>query len=222
MNFGDPFWEEPEQVREFAAREVDHRVSAILGSVPSPSATRVLDLGCAGGRNAVFLATMGFDLEAVDASSAMVEHTRERLVPILGLEQATARAQAARMDRLDRFASGSFDWVIALGVYFLAKDEGEFEAAIAETRRVLRSGGHALVANFGPGFGPIDSPLEPVGGSAHLFMHPRLGRVCLLDAGELDLRFGRHGLVPEVPTETVVREADGTRRVTINGLYRLA
>lgn len=222
MTSGDSFWEEAEQVEEFAARDVDHRVAAIFRDIASPGAIRVLDLGCAGGRNAVFLASAGFDLEAADASRAMVRHTRARLESILGAEQAASRVHEARMDDLTCFGDARFDWVLALGVLFLAKREEELDAAIGNIRRVLRLGGRVLVANFGPGFGPIDAPLERVGASDHIYSHPRLGRVCLLSAVDLDQRFGRFGFRPEIPTETVVREADGVRRVTINARYCLA
>ena len=47
----------------------------LIEEYPDPSRVRVLDLGCAGGRNTVVLAERGFDLEALDASAAMVAKT---------------------------------------------------------------------------------------------------------------------------------------------------
>ena len=55
-----------------------------------------------------------------------------------------------RMDDLGDFADGSFDLVVALGVYHCATRRGEWDSALAETARVLRVGGRLLVAIFTP------------------------------------------------------------------------
>jgi 2-polyprenyl-3-methyl-5-hydroxy-6-metoxy-1,4-benzoquinol methylase len=70
------FWERPETVDRFASRDPDHRLQRLIGEYGRPAAIRALDLGCAGGRNTVLLAQRGFDVRALDASSAMVERTR--------------------------------------------------------------------------------------------------------------------------------------------------
>ena len=80
----DEFWEDSEVVEQFAAREPDHRLSRLISQYDDPGSIRVLDLGCAAGRNAVFLVEHDFDVYAVDASLAMVEKTRQRMTPIVG------------------------------------------------------------------------------------------------------------------------------------------
>src|SRR5262249_40561030 len=88
-----PFWESPENVARFAAREPDVRLAELIPTYAKPRDVRVLDLGCAAGRNAVLLASKGFDVEAVDSSSAMVAKTRERLAPVLGEAEAERRVR---------------------------------------------------------------------------------------------------------------------------------
>ncbi len=55
-----PFWERPEMVERFAARDPDHRLVRLAALYARPSYVRALDVGCAGGSNAVFLARSGF------------------------------------------------------------------------------------------------------------------------------------------------------------------
>ncbi|MBK8229603.1 MAG: class I SAM-dependent methyltransferase [Candidatus Eisenbacteria bacterium] len=216
---GDPSWEEPAQVEEFAARATDHRLLELVTRFPDPSTVQVLDLGCAGGRNTEFLVRAGFDVLAVDASLAMVRHTRVRIAPILGQAEAERRVRVARMDTLPFVESSSRQLVVALGIYFLARSAEEWSAALAESTRVLAPGGYCLVANFGPGFGPIDALPERVG-TSFVYRHESLGTICLLEPEELDLAFQQCGLSPVVPTVAVEREAEGIRRVTVNALYR--
>src|SRR5215831_233174 len=92
------FWESPESVERFAARQPDVRLGELIREYSNPSKVRVLDLGCAAGRNAFLLAERGFDVEAVDGSAAMVAKTRERLTPILGAAEAQRRVRVGRME----------------------------------------------------------------------------------------------------------------------------
>ncbi len=218
---GRSFWEDPAQVEAFAARAPDWRLLELLADYEGPARTRVLDLGCAGGRNAVVLAQRGSDFYAIDASRAMVERTRARVAAVLGAAEARRRVRLGRMDELD-FASGSFDLVVALGVYQTAGSQAEWDRAIAETVRVLARGGRVLVASFTPASDPAGAGLRPVPGEAHVFEGFAAGPMYLLHADELDAAMARHGLEPAVPTETVTVATESGRRVTANGLYRLA
>ncbi|MFN3286573.1 MAG: class I SAM-dependent methyltransferase, partial [bacterium] len=119
----DPFWERPEVVQRFASRPPDDRMVALLSG--ASRATRVLDLGCAAGRNTEWLAREGFDVYACDASEAMVTYTRGRVAPYLGEGEAGRRVLLCSMDNLAMFEAESFDLVVALGIYQQAQTTEE-------------------------------------------------------------------------------------------------
>lgn len=200
----DPTWNDPERVARFAERDADHRLSALLPTYEDPAAVAVLDLGCAGGRNTALLAEAGFDVYALDAAAAMVARTRERLAAFLGEAEARRRVVEGAMTALQGLPRQQFRLVVALGIYHQATSEGEGERALAETARVVAPGGRVLVSHFAPG-----TRLE--GREAHLW---------LLPADRLDAAFARHGFCPELPSSTVTRTLETSRRVTVNALYR--
>jgi SAM-dependent methyltransferase len=215
----DHFWEQPEVVDQFAAREPDHRLRAMVPEYAEPSSVRVLDLGCAGGRNTVFLAERGFDVQAVDASEAMVRRTRERLADLLGADEAARRVRTGPMDDLSAFGEGAFDLVVALGIYHNARSVEEWERAVAETARVLKPGGRLLVNHFTPEVDLTGEGVTPVAGVRNLYEGFPGGRAVLLDAASLDAAMRRHGLETLVPSVTVTAATDKGRRVSVNALY---
>ncbi len=216
----NPFWDEPDTVERFAGRAPDHRLTRLVEDVATPSACRVLDLGCAGGRNTVLLAGAGFDVWARDASLPMVERTREAVRHALGPEEAQRRVRVGRMDDLSDFDDGALDLVVALGLYQNAESLAEWEAALDETARVLAPGGRALVAHFTPEVDLTGEGTRPVPGQPHVFEGLPGGRAVLVEAAELDAAMVRRGLHPEEPSETVRVETERGRRVTVNALYR--
>lgn len=216
------FWESAEQVEIFAARDPDRRLLQLLDSYDRPEEVRVLDLGCAGGRNTVVLAQHGFDVHAIDDSGAMVERTRERVAKILGRAEAERRVRRGRMEGLTDFESEYFHLIVALGVYHSATDRAQWDEALSETVRVLVPGGLVLVANFTPRSDPRGEGLRPVPGKPHLYDGIESGPLYLLEASELDAEMACHGLQPAVPSRTVEAATDSGRRVTVNALYRKA
>lgn len=228
----DPRWEDPEVVALFANRDPDLRLQALLagegefGAVravwAAPPTPRVLDIGCAGGRNTVWLVAGGADVWAIDASAAMVTETRRRLSEELSADEAARRVQVGRMDDLSDFASGSFDLVLALGVLQNAATAAEWSASLSEVARVLREGGLCLVANFGPDSRPSGAPLRPVAGEADVWLgfsgdeRP----MTLPDLKGLDASFAAHGMLPVLPTQHVRVETPRGFRTTLNALYR--
>ncbi len=216
---GADFWEDPERVDRFADRDPDHRLVELLAEYGDPGRTRVLDLGCAGGRNTELLAARGFDVVALDASRAMVARTRERVSAVLGPEEARRRVEEGRMDDLGRHADSSFDLVVALGILHSAGSREEWDRAASETARVLRAGGRLLFNQFTPEVDLTGDGVRQVPGEPDVYDGFPSGRVVLLQAEALDREWSARGLVPVVPSETVRVELEQGRRVSVNALY---
>lgn len=219
MTDAQPFWERPEVVEVFAARPPDRRMQTLLER--ADRTTRVLDLGCAGGRNIAWLIENGFDAYALDGSSAMVARSQARVSAFVGQVEAERRVKLGRMDDLSAFFSDFFDLVIALGVYHGAQNEPEWDRALSETTRVLRVGGWALVAHFSPRSDPNGRGLHRIGDEPHLFEGFDADRkLFLLEPDELDARVARFGLEPIEPTTDVFVPRDAGHHVTVNAFYQ--
>ena len=217
----DSFWDSAENVQRFAAREPDARLRELVAEYPDASSTRVLDLGCAGGRNAVLLAEKGFDVEALDASSAMVAKTRERVAAILGAAEAQKRVRVGRLDDLSSLADETFDLVAALGLDHCAQSRAEWERALSETARVLTLGARLLVSVFTPETDLTGRGIRPIAGEPDVYEgFDSGGRHVLVDAVRLDRDLARFGLIPVEPTRTARPRVETGRRVSANGLYR--
>ncbi len=99
----------------------------------------VLDAGCGGGRNLVWLMRNGFDVSAIDVDERAVGAVRAmagRLAP----ELASENFRVAELDAIP-FASGTFDRVICNAVLHFAADRAQFDRWVAEMWRVLKPGG---------------------------------------------------------------------------------
>ena len=100
---------------------------------------RVLDAGCGGGRNLVYLLRHGFDVWATDASPDAVSHVRG-LVAALAPSLSPSRVRLEPVER-SSFEDMAFDVVISSAVLHFARDDEQFEAMVQEMWRVLGPGG---------------------------------------------------------------------------------
>lgn len=100
---------------------------------------RILDAGCGGGRNLVYLLQAGFDVWAVDGDAEAVAATRA-LSAQLGRPLGPDRLRHEPLEALS-FPDGAFDVVIASAVLHFARDHAHFDALVEALWRVLAPGG---------------------------------------------------------------------------------
>jgi tellurite methyltransferase len=160
------------------------------------SARSVLDAGCGGGRNLVWLLRSGFDVFAVDRSAEAVARVR-RLAAELAPGLPPERFQVAEVDALP-FADESMDAVLSSAVLHFAADEAHFDRMLHEMWRVLRPGGF-LFARLATSIGIEDRVIPTAGGRHRL---PDGSERFLMDEPRLLARAERLGGVLLDPIKT--------------------
>ncbi len=214
------YWQRKETVERFAAKAPDKRMIKLLENADSK--TTILDLGCAGGRNTVYLAKNDFDFYAIDSSEMMVAKTKERISEISGKREAQKRVLEMQMSNL-LFDDDFFDWIIALGVIQDAQSEDEWQKTVSECTRVLKPKGKLLIAHFSPDSNPHGIGVKPVKGTKHLYTGFAKGRkLNLLSSKELDELLLEHKLLSIEKTYSVKVNTQAGYRTTVNGLYQLS
>jgi SAM-dependent methyltransferase len=124
----------------------------------------VLDAGCGGGRNLVYLLQNGFDAWGTDDNADAVAQVRQlaaRLAP--GLPSSHFRVEPVEQCS---FESTCFDAVISSAVLHFARDDHHFDAMVSEMWRVLKPGG-LLFARLASSIG-LEARVRPVGESRYL------------------------------------------------------
>jgi ubiquinone/menaquinone biosynthesis C-methylase UbiE len=113
-----------------------------------PAEADVLEVGSGGGGNVEVFARRfpSWRITASDYDPEMVALASGRLKP-LGERVTVTQADASSLV----FPDGSFDVVVSIGVWHHV---GDWRKATAETARVLRPGGHLVLADLLSGFFP--------------------------------------------------------------------
>jgi SAM-dependent methyltransferase len=119
---------------ELAAKVIDRMALGAFAELVGGG--RVADIGCGPGRVTAYLADKGVDVFGIDLSAGMVAEAR-RLHPHLSFQVGTMTA----LDLADASVDGICAWYSIIHV-----PDGSLPAVFAEFHRVLRPGGHAIVA----------------------------------------------------------------------------
>ncbi|WP_213806205.1 class I SAM-dependent methyltransferase [Granulicella sp. dw_53] len=100
---------------------------------------RVLDAGCGGGRNLVYLLREGYEVFGVDRSREAVDAVQSMAAGLApGLDAGNFRVEAVEGMS---FADGFADVVICNAVLHFSRDDAHFDGMARELWRVLRPGG---------------------------------------------------------------------------------
>ena len=100
---------------------------------------RVLDAGCGGGRNLVYLLREGFDVSAIDRDAGAVAEAR-RLATAAAAPLPISQFRIEPVEACS-FPDASFDAVLSSAVLHFAEDDAQFDAMVGEMWRVLKPGG---------------------------------------------------------------------------------
>lgn len=100
---------------------------------------RVLDAGCGGGRNLVYLLNEGYDVFGTDVSAAAIDDVRRLAAAI----RSDVPAENFRVEPLEAtsFPDGFADVVLCSAVLHFARDDEQFNAMLNGAWRALRAGG---------------------------------------------------------------------------------
>jgi tellurite methyltransferase len=124
---------------------------------------RIIDAGCGGGRNLVYLLKGGYDVAACDRDPGSVEAVRamaSRLAPQL----PGGNFRVEPIEAMS-FPDVCADVVLASAVLHFASDDEQFQAMVNSLWRVLRPGG-MLFARLASSIG-IETQVRPVDGRRH-------------------------------------------------------
>ncbi len=162
---------------------------------------RILDAGCGGGRNLVYLLQQGFDVAACDRDPGAVAAVRAiaaRVAPQL----PDANFRVEPIEAMS-FADLSADVVIASAVLHFADDEAQFEAMVDAMWRVLAGGG-LLFVRLASQIG-LAGRAQPLGGGR--FLLPDGSQRYLVDEAQLLALTARlHGRLLDPIKTTVVQD----------------
>lgn len=116
---------------------------------------RILDAGCGGGRNLVYLLREGYDVFGVDADPGAVHAVRELAAG------HTDRFHIEAIESMS-FPDAFADVVISSAVLHFAGDDAQFAAMLREMWRVLKPGG-LLFCRLASSIG-MERRIEPIAG----------------------------------------------------------
>jgi tellurite methyltransferase len=162
---------------------------------------RVLDAGCGGGRNVVYLLRQGFEVCGNDVDAGAVAQVRA-----LAARLAPDRSHDFRVEPIEQtsFPDAHADVVIASAVLHFARDTAHFHAMLSALWRVLRPGG-LFFARLASTTGIADQ-VRPLGNGR--FLLPDGSERWLVDADRLDELTRQLGgaLVDPIKTTVVHRQ----------------
>ncbi len=199
-------WSEAAIVDGFAQSPPNQTLLDVAAARRAGGARRLLDIGCGAGRNAVPLARQGWSVAATDLSLGMLHAAQQRLAtepPGLRLGLALAS-----MERLP-IAADSMDFIVAHGIWNLARTTAQFRAAVREAARVARAGASLFVFIFSRSTLP-DSD-RPLPGERYVYTRFSGGPQVFLTVDELveELAAVGFSVDPTIPIVEHNRRAQG-------------
>jgi SAM-dependent methyltransferase len=215
-------WSEAATVGGFAQSPPNQALMHVAAARLAGGARRLLDIGCGAGRNAVPLARQGWSVAATDLSLGMLRAAQQRLAA-----EASGRRLGLALAPMEYLpiASDSIDFIVAHGIWNLARTTEQFRAAVHEAGRVARPGASLFVFTFSRATLP-DSD-RPLPGESYVYTRFSGGPQIFLTVDELVGELAETGFTPDpsIPVGEHNRRPQGTIYVGgapafIEGVFR--
>jgi len=180
---------------------------------------RLIDIGCGAARNAAPLAEQGWDVLGTDLSWPMLVAAGRR-APSPG-RAGRLHVALAPMDALPA-RSASADFIVAHGIWNLARSGAEFRRGVAEAARVAAPGAALFVFTFSRHTLAADA--EPVAGEAFVFTQFSGEPQCFVTNEQLVAELGAAGFTPDaaVPWRELNRPGPGALPTGAPVIYECA
>ena len=209
-------WSTPEVVARFSTSRPNTELMTFAAKeLQTLPGARLLDIGCGAGCNAVPLAQMGWEVLGTDLSGPM-------------LEAATQRAQDGALTRRLTFKHApmeklpvkdhSYDFIVAHGIWNLARSATEFRQALREAARAARAGAALFVYTFSRN--TLQPDATPVAGESFVFTQFSGNPQCFLTKSQLIEELGSVGFTQEPGTDIVEYSKTDKKPVIYEGIFR--
>jgi ubiquinone/menaquinone biosynthesis C-methylase UbiE len=185
-------WSSPATVAGFEQSAPNATLLRFAAVERERGAQRALDLGCGAGRNAVPLANLGWTIIGLDLSAPMLRAAARR-----ARAECPGRRVSLVMAPMESLpiASASVDFVIAHGIWNLARSSAQFRAAIREAARVAKPGAALFVFTFSRS--TLPEGLDPLAGERFVFTEFSGEPQCFLTRDQLIEELESAGFVPD-------------------------
>jgi SAM-dependent methyltransferase len=216
---GSP-WSDARTVEGFVQSPPNLSLMDVAAKALRP-AGRLLDIGCGAGRNALPLARSGWHVLGTDLSAAMLTAAASRVTAAALSHQVGL--VLGPMESLP-FASRTFDFVVAHGIWNLAHSGQQFREAVKEAARVARPGAPLFVFTFSRH--TLADSAEPIAGESFVYTQFSGQPQCFLTAEQLVAEMAAAGFAPEpsFPLRELNRPQGGIRTggapVIYEGVFR--
>ena len=203
-------WNEAGPVAGFAQSPPNSTLMRFAAAERSTGKTGLLDIGCGAGRNAVPLARQGWTVTGVDLSWPMLRAAAARAQDEVSTQ--ALHLALAPMEQLP-IRSASIDFIVAHGIWNLARSTAQFRAAVREAARVAPPGAALFVFTFSRTTLPPD--VMPVAGEEFVFTEFSGSPQCFLIVEQLVGELEAAGFLqdPSVPLSELNRQPAGVRRI---------
>ncbi|MDZ8118247.1 methyltransferase domain-containing protein [Pontiella agarivorans] len=213
--WADSPWSDPEMVARLSSTPPNSVLMRFAEKeLQCKTGNRLLDIGCGAGCNAVPLAKAGWTVLGLDFSESMLAAARRRADDGGLTEQL--QLEPAPMDRLPVEDEG-FDFIVAHGVWNLARSAAEFRTAVREAARSAKSGAPLFIYTFSRSTLPPEA--EPIKGEPFIFTGLSGKPACFLTEEQLIRELAEAGFVQETPV-TEYGATPGGKPAILEGIFR--